>query len=99
MKIDEIKKIFEILILKIENNLGENLEFNNDQEYYWDVLENEIFNIEREIKNDELSLGQISDDWGELERLLNDDEDPISYDLIRLAYLFIAIRKKSEGKW
>lgn len=99
MKIDEIKKIFEILILKIENNLGENLEFNKDQEYYWDVLENEIFNTEREIKNDELSLGQISDDWGELERLLNDDEDPISYDLIRLAYLFIALRKKSEGKW
>ena len=94
----ELKLIFDSLVSKIEMNLGEKFEFEDQQEYYWDVLENEIFNIDNEIENNDFSIGQISEDWNELKRLI-EDEEPISYDLIRLAYLLIAIRKRSIGKW
>jgi hypothetical protein len=80
VKIDDIEKVTLLLLSKLKESKGNEIELNND--FYWDISEEELYNPYQEPKN--ITLGQLSDDLEEIQRLINSD-DAISYDLKRLA--------------
>ena len=86
VNIDELQKIISLLLKKLKDSKGNEIELNND--YYWDISMEEIYNPYTEPKN--ISLGQLSDDLDEIKRLLHSD-DAIAYDLKRFANILKAL--------
>lgn len=86
VNIDEIQKITSLLLSKLKESKGNEIEINND--YYWDISSDELYNPYEEPKN--ITLGQLSDDMKEIQRLVISDE-AIMYDLKRIATIFKAL--------
>lgn len=80
VNIDDIQKITYLLLSKLKESRGNVIEINND--YYWDISNDEIYNPYVEPKN--LTLGQLSDELKEIQRLIKSD-DAIVYDFKRVA--------------
>lgn len=86
VNIDEIQKITFLLLSKLKDNIGNEVEISND--YYWNIPNEELFNPYEQPKG--LTLGQMADDIEEVQRLLEYD-NPIIYDLKRIASILTAI--------
>lgn len=86
ISLDEIQKITLLLLSRLKESRGDEIEVIND--YYWDISDEELYNPYEEPKN--ITLGQLSADIEEIQRLVNSD-DAIMYDLKRLAVIFKAI--------
>ena len=82
-----------ILCKEVNENFDDNIPVDKE-DYYWMVNLDEKYNPLEDPK--ELGLGQVSDDWEELLRLLDRDEEPISYDLYRLAEILSLVYLKSK---
>jgi len=80
INIDEIQKITSLLLSKLKESKGNEIEIGND--FYWDISDYELYNPYEEPKN--ITLGQLSDDLEEIQRLIKSD-DAIMYDLKRLS--------------
>jgi hypothetical protein len=80
ISIDEIQKITLLLLSKLKESKGNEIEINSD--FYWDIDDNELYNPYEEPKD--ITLGQLSDDLEEIQRLINSD-DAFAYDLRRLS--------------
>jgi hypothetical protein len=95
MKINKEKiiSIIQILSKEINDNFNESI-FIEKEDFYWAVKMEEKYNPLKDP--DELRLGQVSDDWEELLRLLESDEIPISYDFLRLSEILSLIYLKSR---
>ncbi|TDQ81704.1 hypothetical protein [Sphingobacterium yanglingense] len=86
ISISEIQKITSDLLSKLKENKGDEIQITND--YYWDISDEEVYNPYEEPRS--ITLGQLSDDLREIERLINSD-DAIMYDLRRIAIILKAI--------
>lgn len=86
----ELKELNEILeaILNHYKNLGQS-KFSIEQDYYWNIVQREKFNPYDEPKT--FTLGQLTWDLENLKRMLEDEIEPTSLDLIWLGQLLIAI--------
>jgi len=97
MKINKKKllSIINILCKEVNENFDEDILIDNE-DYYWMVKLDDKYNPLVDPK--ELSLGQVSDDWEDLLRLLESDEIPVSYDLFRLAEILSLVYVKSRAQ-
>jgi hypothetical protein len=95
IEIKYLKELFNLVIEKLEKEYGNEISFSND--YYWSLDENEVYNPDEEPKD--FSLGQISFDIENLERLKTKTEPLLSNDLITIAEILKAIRIESIGKF
>ena len=79
--------------LKVELDEWFDEEIKLDDDYYWEIDENEIYQFAKDPNN--FVMGQLTEDWSELLRLKNPDEVPIKYDLLRLSVIlrYLSSRK------
>lgn len=91
VKISEIEKIALLLLSKLKESKGDEIELSND--FYWDISEEELYNPYEEPKN--ISLGQLSFDLEEIQRLDKAD-DAIVYDLKRLSSILKALSDENK---
>ena len=82
INIDDIQKITSLLLSKLKDSKGNEIEISN--EYYWDISESELYSPYDEPKN--ITLGQLSYDLEEVQRLVKSD-DAIIYDLKRVSQI------------
>jgi hypothetical protein len=82
INIDNIQKIASLLLERLKESKGSEIEIKND--YYWDISEDELYSPYEEPKN--ITLGQLSDDLEEVQRL-NKSDDAVIYDLKRLSQI------------
>ena len=92
----EVLHVLTLLSKKINENFGDEITLSS-QDYYWQMTLDEMYDIQQEPK--ELMIGQISDDWSELKRLLANGDDAISYDLVSLGELLKLLKYSSLGVW
>ena len=92
----DLLRVIDILKGKINEHFDESIEV-AEEEYYWEIPLEDLY--DPTTKPEDLTLGQLSEDWKELLRLKEKDSIPISYDLIRLSVILEIIKKKSSGKW
>ena len=92
VQISEIENIISLLLNKLKESKGNEIELGND--FYWDIASSELYNPYIEPK--EISLGQLSDDLSEILRLKNQSDDAIPYDLKRVACIVKALSIENE---
>ncbi|RZA02508.1 MAG: hypothetical protein EOP47_06655 [Sphingobacteriaceae bacterium] len=85
INIDELQKHILLLLNKLKERKGANIELEND--YYWDIDSKELYNPSEEPKD--LSLGQLSFDWEQIAKAKS--EDLIPYDLERVSNILKAL--------
>ncbi len=87
VNIEELEKVISLLLSNLRESIGNEVELNND--YYWAISEEKLYNpYENPI---DLTLGQLSDDLKEIQRLYKSDDDAVPYDLERVASILKAL--------
>ena len=87
INIDEIQKITSLLLSKLREQKGNEVELEND--FYWDISSDELYKPYDDPKN--ISLGQLSDELKEIQRLSQSSDEAIPYDLKRIAEIIKAL--------
>lgn len=91
--LSEIKKISEILFDKLKENGYDNIEI--DKDYYWCIPTEQRYDVYKEPHS--FTIGQLTDDWNELTKLLSSDKEAITYGLVWLSTILKAIGEKTIG--
>jgi len=87
VNIDNLQKIITLLLSKLKEQKGNEIELEND--FYWDISSDELYKPYDDPKN--ISLGQLSDDLAEIDRLSKSRDEAIPYDLKRIAEILKAL--------
>jgi len=87
VNINEIEKIVLLLLSKLRESKGNEIELTND--YYWDIDDDELYNPYEKPKD--IGLGQVSFDIELLLKLLNEPDDALPFHFKKLASILIAL--------
>jgi hypothetical protein len=93
VSVSELRTISEQLFLHLENT-GYN-SVDNSTDYYWNIPTEFRYNPYEEPK--ELDLGQLTDDWENLHKILEGTTDPIGYALVWLSTVLRAVGETVIG--
>mgnify|MGYP001186336132 CR=1 FL=1 len=83
----ELRQMCEHLFHYLESSEQASVDLSVD--YYWDIPKQFRYNPYQQPE--ELNLGQISDDWIELNNILNGEREPTRYALVWLASILRAV--------
>jgi hypothetical protein len=86
IKVSQLRTATERLLAHLESK-GDTV--NVEADFYWNIPAPARYNPYEEPK--ELTLGQLSDDWGELSRIAEGEAEPINYALVWLGAVMTAI--------
>ncbi|MBL7988062.1 MAG: hypothetical protein JNJ94_08370 [Chlorobi bacterium] len=89
IRINDLRRIADILLEHIGRS-HQVVEL--DKDFYWHIPKAEIYNPYS--KPADLTLGQLHDDWENLQELLSEKPQPLEYHLVRFAALCRAIGEK-----
>jgi len=81
LKISDLRLITENLLGHLEALHIEEIGISDD--YYWDIPKENLYNPYEEPTRH--TLGQLSDDWGDLEQILWHKAEPVIYNFVDLA--------------
>jgi hypothetical protein len=90
IKIDELETITKKLFQHLRNQ--KILEFDIEEDFYWNIDKNERYNPYKKPLN--LDLGQLEDDWSELVNIINSNSETISYAFVWLSNILRIIGEK-----
>ncbi len=86
INIETLQQVISDLLSRIKETKGSEIELKND--FYWEISANELYDPYKEPTK--FLLGQLTDDWQEIRRLLDSDNEVV-YDLKRVANILTAI--------
>jgi len=69
-------------------------EFSVEEDFYWSIPEGDRYDPYNEPKK--LTLGQLSDDWAEVQSIVDGSRAPVGYALVWLAAVLRRIGEKSR---
>jgi uncharacterized membrane protein len=81
--ISDLKKISNLLINHLNDLEIKSIEISKD--FYWVIDKTKVYDPYKEPTLEGCSLGQLTDDWEKLQKILNKENEPISYALVWLA--------------
>ena len=87
VEISQLHSIVEILFDHLEEEGITIVEVPED--FYWNIPKESKY--DPYTKPSQFSMGQLTDDWQELKKLLDSRHDPLGYDFVWLASLLRAI--------
>jgi hypothetical protein len=67
--------------------------FHLDADYYWNIPAEQRYDVSAAPSS--LTIGQISDDWDGLRKIAAGKDEPVGYDLVRLAAVLRAMGDKA----
>jgi hypothetical protein len=87
INLDDLHEISDRLIQNVKEK-GIN-SINLEVDYYWNIPQHQLYNpYQRPI---DLNMGQLSDNWHELRKLLQSQKEPLGYHLVWLAAILRAV--------
>ena len=78
VKIRDLRQVIDELFSHLEDVGHTWVEITDD--YYWNIPQDYRYDVTREPS--EFDIGQLSDDWSELQKILTGANEPISYALV-----------------
>ncbi|WP_104398553.1 hypothetical protein [Vibrio penaeicida] len=57
-----------------------------DSDFYWDIVKEQRYDPYQEPSD--INLGQLSDNWNEIQKIASGEKEPIGYALIWIASLY-----------
>ncbi len=88
--ISDLRRVTEKLLAHVEQKYGPTVEI--DADYYWNIPEDS--RLERYEQPSELDLGQLTDDWSEIQKIVLGEKEPISYDLVWVSAILRTLGEK-----
>lgn len=92
VKTTDLRRACELLLCHLEAT--EQPEFEISDDYYWSIHQDEAYNPK--ISPSDMTLGQLSDDWGEIRALLDGQREPVGYALVWLASILKKIGEQAS---
>lgn len=89
----ELRAAAELLLAHLEKSGRGTLEV--EQDFYWEIPPKERYDPYAQPQ--ELSLGQLSDDWVEVSAIVRGEGQPVGYALVWLASLLRAVGENNVG--
>ena len=87
IQISELIEIVDRILAYVKSRHGGTFHLTVD--YYWNVPKDQVYNPYQEPAN--LDLGQISDDWRELQRILRGESEELAYALTWISPILRAL--------
>jgi hypothetical protein len=87
IKLADLRSISEKLLAYLEEQGVESFDISVD--YYWNIPKEQVYNPYQQPS--ELDLGQLTDDWYELKKMLDSESRPIAYYFVWLGAILRAI--------
>lgn len=87
VNITDLENITLSLLGKLKQAKGNNIELTYD--FYWEINRKDIF--DPYSLPEDITLGQISEDWSRLNQLVQNDNDSVIHDLERVAIILKAL--------
>lgn len=91
--VEELQAITTILYEHLESLGIKHIDIPDD--YYWNINSQEIYDPYQTPSN--LDMGQLTENWQELQKLLKRESEPLAYEFVWLAALLRAIGEKIAG--
>jgi hypothetical protein len=92
IEISKLREVTDRLLVHIEQLGYQSVEIPYD--YYWDIDPPARYDSKTPGKP---TVGQLYDDWANLEKILRNDNEPIAYALVWLAALLRVVGEKVIG--
>jgi hypothetical protein len=90
--LDELKRVIDDLLTALSTK-ARTMEV--DADFYWDVPK--LKRYDQYDKPEELTIGQLSDDWDELTRILQGKSAPVPYALVWAASILRRIGEQTRA--
>ena len=87
IRLADLRLISEKLFAYLEDQGVESIDFAVD--YYWNIPKEQMYNPYQEPF--ELDMGQLTDDWDDLQKLLDPEREPLTDDFVDLAAILRAV--------
>lgn len=87
VSVAELRAITEKLLAHLEQKAGVQIEISMD--HYWSVAKDQRYDSYQQPT--ELDVGQLSDDWAELQKINQGISDPTSFALVWLSTILRAV--------
>lgn len=81
VKVSELRKAANILFDHLEQSGHTELELSRD--FYWNIPEEKLYTVYEEPSG--FTVGQLSDDWKELQQISSGQKKPLAYALVWLS--------------
>jgi hypothetical protein len=91
VNLTDLRVIADRLLMYLEETGRTDIEVSED--YYWHIAMEDAYDVSRDPTN--ITIGQLSDDWRELERIMNNEAPPIGYALVWLSAIMRIIGEKT----
>ncbi len=92
INVRELEQVVATLMAQLKERAGETIEIEKE-DYYWAINQDEKYNPYK--KPDDLTIGQLSEDWDNMSDILKNEREPISYDFVKLSSLMQFIGYKT----
>jgi hypothetical protein len=86
----DLRNILLALIDKLD--ILDNKSFLLDKDMYWNILDEELYNVYQEPK--EMTIGSITEDQDFLQKILLGERDVIGYDFVKVSHILRSIGDK-----
>jgi hypothetical protein len=93
IEISKLRKLTDRLLTHIEQLGHQSVDISHD--YYWDIDPPARYDFTKEPG--EPTVGQLYDDWADLEKILQNDREPIAYALVWLSAVLRAVGEEVIG--
>jgi hypothetical protein len=91
--IADVRRICELLLTHLEQSGRGSIDLTND--FYWNIPQEQLYRPYEEP--DVTDVGQLSDDWAELQAILRGQKEPLGYALVWLSSILRAIGEDNVG--
>lgn len=85
--VDRLRAAFDLLMTRIAETEGDTVALERD--YFWSIDPDVLYNVYEEPSS--LAVGQLSESWYNIERLLDDNPGALNYHLVWLADIIRAL--------
>lgn len=92
INISDLRKLINILSDELEKLEGKNVVVLED-DLYWNILDEELYNPYHEPA--QLTMGNLSEDWELLQKVVSGERGMIDYDLYKLTSILRFLGKKN----
>jgi hypothetical protein len=91
--VDQLRRVFDLLIAHVAERSGTEFTVSND--YFWSIPAPERYDVYKQPS--ELTIGQVSESWGNISELPDDESKTLGYGLVWLAEVLHAIGDEALG--
>lgn len=91
--IAELRRLLEVVLHHVEVTAGDVVAV--DKDYFWSIPPDELYDVPNQPTD--LTIGQVSECWENLQLLLADNDRALAYDLVWLAEVLRTIGHTYPG--